>query len=473
MNRFLILLLCSILIFGTKVNSQKTYFVYLQTDNQQPFYVNINGKNISSSSIGYIILSKLVDSTYLVKIGFPGTSVVHDFEIKINGNDQGYLVKDFGEKGWGIFNLQSLAVLMSSTDANKLKAAEALQKAETEKRADSLALVAAQLDALQSADSIKAVTARQEQLQKDSIALAIADENAKVATVSEIKAESPALKETSTNTASLSVIGVPIVVAAAAEKEKVTLDSVLAKRESLKVAAAPVTDTLIKPQMQAVDDTLVTKTETAPVQKNLPDSSDKKVVSTAVAATTGVAVAGTPKFLDMELKTDTSGAVTVNKVEKNDTIIAKPATDSVVTAAADTGAKTKSESGLTSNNSNTKIVAVPVVTIAAAPSSAVSTGGNPACKQTATEKDFFSLRKKMVANDDVSEMILVAKKTFKEKCFSTSQVGNLCVLFLDDPSRYNFLDQVYEYTYDWQNYKQLADLLKDQYYIRRFNALLR
>src|SRR5689334_22710521 len=113
MNRFLVILLCSFLFFAIKATSQKTFFVYLQSDNQQPFYVNINGKNISSSSIGYVILSKLVDSTYPIKIGFPGSDAVQEFNIKINGNDQGYMIKDFGEKGWGLFNFQTLAVEMS------------------------------------------------------------------------------------------------------------------------------------------------------------------------------------------------------------------------------------------------------------------------------------------------------------------------------------------------------------------------
>ena len=51
--------------------SQKIYFVYLQTEDQQAFFVKMDGKTRSSSASGYLILSKLRDTIYNFTVGFP------------------------------------------------------------------------------------------------------------------------------------------------------------------------------------------------------------------------------------------------------------------------------------------------------------------------------------------------------------------------------------------------------------------
>src|SRR5258705_7909611 len=95
------------------VFSQKVYFIYLQTDPQQPFYVKMNEKITSSSSSGYLIISKLIDSSYKFSIGFPENKwPEQSFAVSVNKKDHGYLVKNFGDKGWGLFDLQTLAVQM-------------------------------------------------------------------------------------------------------------------------------------------------------------------------------------------------------------------------------------------------------------------------------------------------------------------------------------------------------------------------
>ena len=112
MNR----LICSIsfLVLSSIGFSQKTFFVYIQSEAEQPFFARINDKNISSSSSGYIILSQLKDSVYNFKIGFPQNRwPEQDFSIAIRSGDHGFLLKNFNEKGWGLFDLQTLSVVMS------------------------------------------------------------------------------------------------------------------------------------------------------------------------------------------------------------------------------------------------------------------------------------------------------------------------------------------------------------------------
>src|SRR5450631_182808 len=93
--------------------AQQVHFIYLQTENGQPFYVKLDKKVVSSSSAGYLILPKLVDGDYKLSVGFPKKEFPEEnFQITIDKKNQGFLLKNFGEKGWGLFNMQSFAVVM-------------------------------------------------------------------------------------------------------------------------------------------------------------------------------------------------------------------------------------------------------------------------------------------------------------------------------------------------------------------------
>lgn len=95
--------------------TQQHYFVYFQTDNHQPFYVKLNNNILSSSVSGYLIIPKLQNGDYTLTLGFPKKEKAEQvFSFKISEKDLGFLIKDFGEKGWGLFNFQTMEVLMAS-----------------------------------------------------------------------------------------------------------------------------------------------------------------------------------------------------------------------------------------------------------------------------------------------------------------------------------------------------------------------
>ena len=117
----------SLFFIGTLLSaySQKVYFVYLQSEADQSFFVKLDNKIYSSTSSGYLILSKLVDSTYNFSVGFPQSKLPEqNFSVTINKKDHGFLLKQFGEKGWGLYNLQTLAVQMSSSPGAKTNTPE-------------------------------------------------------------------------------------------------------------------------------------------------------------------------------------------------------------------------------------------------------------------------------------------------------------------------------------------------------------
>lgn len=79
----------------------------------------------------------------------------------------------------------------------------------------------------------------------------------------------------------------------------------------------------------------------------------------------------------------------------------------------------------------------------------------------------------MAAQKTDENMIVVAKKSFINKCFSTEQISNLSVLFLKDDGKYNFFDAAYPHVSDTGKFDNLVSRLSDEYYITRFKAMLR
>ncbi len=93
-----------------RAHAQKVYFMYLQSENNAPFFVKMSDKIHSSTSSGYIILSNLRDSTYSLSLGFPGDQNSESvFNIPVESKDKGLLIKNF-EGETGLFDLQTMNI---------------------------------------------------------------------------------------------------------------------------------------------------------------------------------------------------------------------------------------------------------------------------------------------------------------------------------------------------------------------------
>lgn len=122
MKKYLQIIVLS--LFSLASAAQQNYFVYLQADNKQPFYVTINGKILSSSSAGYLIIPKLTTGSYEMTVGFPKNEwPVQKLPFKIENADAGYLLKNFGDKGWGLYNMQTMDVSMNGGSSASTKPA--------------------------------------------------------------------------------------------------------------------------------------------------------------------------------------------------------------------------------------------------------------------------------------------------------------------------------------------------------------
>lgn len=109
----------TLLLTAPFVFAQKTNFVYLQTDPQQPFFIKLNEKVISSSAAGYLILPSLTQGSYPITIGFAGGKVKEQlFNLQVQNSDKGYLIKQLGGGEVSLFDLQTTALIPAVNNNN-------------------------------------------------------------------------------------------------------------------------------------------------------------------------------------------------------------------------------------------------------------------------------------------------------------------------------------------------------------------
>ncbi|HRG82236.1 MAG TPA: hypothetical protein PLO99_06935 [Chitinophagaceae bacterium] len=492
MNRLLIsLALCG---FVLTASSQKVYFMYIQTDPAQPFYLRMNEKTYSSAASGYLIMPKLKDSTYSFSIGFPGAKGgEYAFAVTIDKKDQGFLLKNFAEKGWGLFNLQTLSVQMPQGAGEKKEQAAV---AENKDASDFTNILAKAADDPSLKE--KPLPAPKKEEVKTVAVVPVPDkpvikEEVKTVAVTPVPVD-PVVKEEVKTVVEKTE---PVVMVPVKEKEVITSPAVM---DSAKTATALVTDdkkkALLKEEPPVKKDPDPVITDNPPVTKDslvavnepekpviavkeeiktdpvpMPVNREETAINYKPSIVTRRSESSTTEgfgltFIDTE---DGGGTDTIRilipnprpvvpvpvkeepKEEKK--FLDQPVTaDTVKQAEVKKADPVKEEKPLITTGSVT-----PVKT----------------CTSVAEEADFLRLRKKMAAATSDDGMIAEARKLFKTKCFTTIQVRNLGALFLTDEGRYRFFDAAYPFVSDPVQFGSLESELKDTYYINRFKVMLR
>jgi hypothetical protein len=95
---------------------------------------------------------------------------------------------------------------------------------------------------------------------------------------------------------------------------------------------------------------------------------------------------------------------------------------------------------------------------------------NSDCHAFATDYDVDKLRVRMLSANKDDDRIQVAYKIFKTKCFSTSQVRALCAVFTTDDAKFKLLETAYPFVSD-DRFPELVNLLSDPVYTGKFQTL--
>lgn len=436
--------------------AQKVYFIYLQSDRQQPFYARLGDKTYAANPSGYLILPLLHDSTYTLKIGVQGSSTQEqEYVVTLNKKDQGFLIKNFEDQGWGLFNLQSMAILKpaSSPALSIVKTEKQPSNSFTEllaKAADDSTLKEKPVAAIvetkipEAQIAIQKVSTTDEKKASDSNTFVLDKK---------IKTPAPAINEESRE---------EIKDTSTTKKTDPKLPQATVERKGEFITDMKTADTIqtnTKPLIAVAKnpDSLAT-TE---VQKNLYQKS--KIIRRSESSTTeGFGIT----FLDVYAggQTDTIRIrIPVTREKPQVTESSKSERKFLDFISTDT---TQVQSIPAKNE------AKEVHSVLQTDTTGVIKGPANGCRLAATSDDFFLLRKIMAAETTDDNMISEAKKIFREKCFTTEQIRNLSVLFLTDEGKYRFFDVAYPVTLDREKFATLQSELKDSYYINRFRAML-
>ncbi len=417
--------------------SQQEFFVYLQADNNQPFYARISTGMYSSTENGYMIIPKLKDSVYEVVIGFAKNAFPEqNFSFAINKKDKGFQLKNLGEKGWVLVNLQNRSVIMSRGIASK---------------------TVAEFSGVKKTDAFSEMLAN---VVNDSSILYTA-----------VKAPPPEV----TPEKKAPVINVP------AEKNDQYKDSIrpamavpTANTEPVKHADSILEPGFILPKSAA--DTMEPPAKTSNTSPVIikPDSS--KAINPALAQV----ITEKPFIAKIEeKKTDgTYQAVYLEQyILSTDTIkIIIPSDESTLLNTIPASPIPEKKTELIPDQKNVSdekaLSSKPVVIDTAASVKKAVEITNSDCKNFATDYDVDKLRIKLLNDKTIDDKLATAKKYFKTKCLSVKQIRALTELFPSDETKYRFFDVSYPYISDTGNFYLLEALIENDYYKNRFKAMI-
>jgi hypothetical protein len=398
-----ILCCCLLITVFLTARAQQNRFIYIQTENKQAFYVKLEKKVFSSAASGYVIIPQLKDGSYNLSVGFPKNEWPEQvINYKVDKKDAGFMLKNFGEKGWGLFNLQTLEVLMAGTVAGT-------NPTITENKKDEFSTILS--NAVNDSSIRKVEVVRPTEKKEEPRAPVIADP----------KKEPVVVKAAPAGVSRLLYLngreGVQMIFTDINNGKTDTIRVLIPAEKETPQVAPPVKEDVAKAEPS--------------VKKEEPKAPAKEPVAETKE-----------KFIDIELPNPNT------KPESKPALPKEPAPVPVIAE------KPKQP------------VAEPQVTKKVAMI-------NSNCKSYAGEDDFLKLRKKMAAADNDDDMVAVARKVFKTKCYTVEQVKNLGVLFLKDEGRYKFFDAAYPFVSDSENFGTLISQLNDEYYINRFNAMIK
>ena len=516
MKKNILFLLSTFLVIASY--AQKNYFIYLQTDNKQTFSVKFNGKDLSSTVSGYMVIPKLSAGEHSFSVSFPKSEwPKQNFNVLVRDNDEGYMLKNFSEKGWGLYNLQSMDIVMNGDQVKKAKlldeaaveivkttpilteekkepVKEVLKTIEEEKPVAKVATNIADRAPVE-----KAIEKVEEKKVEIIVEKPIEKVEEKVLEKVEPKQLEKVEQKTAEKVEEKPIEKVPLKIVEPetgkeniVENESITKVSTFNDEDGItttyKIKTAYGSDIVpvfiersrVEPQQETAnkkEEKFIknielpnpnSKTEPAPILEKTEEPATAKV-ATNIADRAPVEKPTEKKIAEKpteKIETEPAQIIEKKPVEK----AIEKVEEKVPEKVAELPVK-KVEEKVETNTTESNGLKITIAEKTTKDSKPIASY-NSDCKELATEEDFFKTRKKMVAEDSDDAMITVALKLFKQKCYTVDQIKNLALIFLTDEGRYKLLDAAYPYTSDTNRYELLEPLFKEAYYIKRFKVML-
>jgi hypothetical protein len=431
MQKFLYFLF--FLLIGFTTYAQQHYYLYIQSDDRQPFYVRLSEKVYSSSESGYLIIPRLEDGNYPVVLGFPRNIYPeHQFQVRLNKKDRGFQLKRSANRSWELVNLQNQEVIANA--AANAGNSELTGERKTDAFSVMLANVvndSAILYAQQKPEPVKAVVQKQQPpAKKEETKPPVNNKEADAEALVKTEAITPVPETKTTITAADSSMLQP-------DTGYVTV-KIKETGSSLPVIKTTGTDKRApddKPFISRISEEKSTTMYRAIYLEQYNYTTDTIdiiiPIQSAVASTNRQSESIKEQVSDTKDKTAT-GTNDATREERR-------AEKAPVTAA----------ENLPDTTAKKKIIIM-----------------NSDCKNFASDNDVDKLRVRLIAAKNIDDKLAAARRYYR-------QIKALTELFPTDETKYRFLDLSYAFTSDSGNYFQLEEVINEEYYKNRFKAMIR
>lgn len=96
------------------VSAQPNHYIYIESENKQPFYVVLNKTIYSANTGGYVIIPQLKSQVYQLQIGFPrNQSEELTFYVNIDNSDYGFILQSNSSNRWSLVNLLTFNTILA------------------------------------------------------------------------------------------------------------------------------------------------------------------------------------------------------------------------------------------------------------------------------------------------------------------------------------------------------------------------
>jgi len=511
MNRILKLIV--FLCLPVTLFSQKEYFIYLQSESNQAFFVRMADQTFNSSPAGYLILSKLKDSTYQFKVGFPHQKWPDQtFKISVKAKDHGYLLKNFEGKGWGLFDLQSMNVQMAenSTAAKKTgggdsapvsRFTEVLAKAANDPGLREKPVYASLKE------PVPATPAAQQPIPKNPTTenKQTEPEKTDIANAGNIPTGEPANIDKQTAAPKTDTVVQNAIAKNEEPEKKDSISSSTVASLDKTAGQAPDAKQPTLPEKRDTNTVAVNTNHTEKINEQKPVAGE---TSGQVKPDTSVTKADIAKNNNTEKNKQEEPPVSNQKErgepEQKDPVAVNQKPDTPSADYVKSVVVKRSESSTTEGFGLTFIDKIadwrqdtirilipnpPLIPVGKKDNKTndrrflditdeevqpvVKKSTTPVCATVASQDDFFKLRKKMAGEKESEAMINEARKDFKAKCFTVEQIRNLGNLFLNEAGKFQFYEVAYPHSSDQAAFKTLEAEFRDPYFVHRFRNLIK
>jgi len=459
-------LVISIVLIAGRINAQDypaptsdppTYFVLIQADSGQAFYIRLDSQLYSSSQAGHLILSQLKDSVYTITVGFPAqiypeqryllNILQRDWSLHLSRQDNRWSLTDDQEQTMPVVADPAAAEMPLLAGAKKDDAFSQLMAAIVRDTAVMYNTYATTSDSTQT--SVRTDTAAPIAATKPGSPADTVTGTSQPVTPAQQTTVSPSNSSFTSITSSSAIPSSPTGVVK------------LSEHKSTQSLSLVYTDHPVDKKTDTIDVVIPVDTQAVAVDQ----TTHVQIRDTAHANNSAASTIHNDDF------------VHTDRIRKSYSDTPRSDTPRSGSPRSDTP---RSVSGHPSRFTETPRSGSPFPGQAPrsdtpALASAASHKSNlpfinSDCHSFATDYDVDKLRVRMLDANKDDDRIQVAYKIFKTKCFSTSQVSALSEVFTTDAAKFKFLEIAYPFVSD-DRFPELVNLLSDPVYAGKFRTM--